>query len=460
LGHDVHFLERLPQRVSPAQMDYALALYRDAELVRLVLEDPRVPADAARVAVALSPAGAGPYVVLERPGRFVTCLADGMRHDLPIIPRERVQAHEHRRDTLEERLAIAKQLAGDAKPVKVVSRADEKAHLLSREEFLAASAWSPVLGLEFLRSSYTAGGIAVDALTAYAHEWNKPRPGTDELMRITWRMTWSSAHHLLLSGLDGVPSEVPKDVRISRLYGWLPFRLGYLGTIARALWTYARAGRELLPQLKHDLDGAHATPAMIDLTSCALAAIALRSGKLATEARRALHRLPGAIGSKARADYARALVALLEKHLADPGPLRGIARAIGADLILKRARHDGPDDRPLPWTSPDEVPEDIALPFLLHEPLLLNSVGGHGGLHGVLFGLVAWLAGVPAEALYLPAEWVDRLCYDYGPLFVVQQATYWHGQRQRAPVRVEPKPERNAPCTCGSGRKYKKCCGA
>ncbi len=28
------------------------------------------------------------------------------------------------------------------------------------------------------------------------------------------------------------------------------------------------------------------------------------------------------------------------------------------------------------------------------------------------------------------------------------------------PVRVEKKPGRNEPCPCGSGKKYKKCCGA
>ncbi|MBU4486081.1 MAG: SEC-C domain-containing protein, partial [Candidatus Delongbacteria bacterium] len=27
------------------------------------------------------------------------------------------------------------------------------------------------------------------------------------------------------------------------------------------------------------------------------------------------------------------------------------------------------------------------------------------------------------------------------------------------PIRVEPKVDRNAPCPCGSGKKYKKCCG-
>ncbi len=28
------------------------------------------------------------------------------------------------------------------------------------------------------------------------------------------------------------------------------------------------------------------------------------------------------------------------------------------------------------------------------------------------------------------------------------------------PVKAEVKPRRNAPCPCGSGKKYKKCCGA
>ncbi|HUT61335.1 MAG TPA: SEC-C metal-binding domain-containing protein [Phycisphaerae bacterium] len=27
------------------------------------------------------------------------------------------------------------------------------------------------------------------------------------------------------------------------------------------------------------------------------------------------------------------------------------------------------------------------------------------------------------------------------------------------PIKAGPKPDRNAPCPCGSGRKYKKCCG-
>ena len=31
--------------------------------------------------------------------------------------------------------------------------------------------------------------------------------------------------------------------------------------------------------------------------------------------------------------------------------------------------------------------------------------------------------------------------------------------QKKKPVRVENKPGRNDPCPCGSGKKYKKCCG-
>jgi uncharacterized protein len=51
---------------------------------------------------------------------------------------------------------------------------------------------------------------------------------------------------------------------------------------------------------------------------------------------------------------------------------------------------------------------------------------------------------------------IDEAC-----ICVQDLRLYWvdHAPRH-APIRVEPKPGRNDPCPCGSGRKYKKCCGA
>jgi preprotein translocase subunit SecA len=41
----------------------------------------------------------------------------------------------------------------------------------------------------------------------------------------------------------------------------------------------------------------------------------------------------------------------------------------------------------------------------------------------------------------------------------IQRASRERSQKQQ-PLRVEQKVGRNDPCPCGSGKKYKKCCGA
>jgi uncharacterized protein len=57
-------------------------------------------------------------------------------------------------------------------------------------------------------------------------------------------------------------------------------------------------------------------------------------------------------------------------------------------------------------------------------------------------------AALKAEAPDLIADWA-QLLYDHRL-----------GAGRAAPVRPGPKVGRNEPCPCGSGKKYKKCCGA
>jgi hypothetical protein len=57
-----------------------------------------------------------------------------------------------------------------------------------------------------------------------------------------------------------------------------------------------------------------------------------------------------------------------------------------------------------------------------------------------------------AEHLYTLPEW-DALLTDEERAEIVKEY-----KRSRT-VRVEKKPGRNDPCPCGSGKKYKKCCG-
>ena len=51
-----------------------------------------------------------------------------------------------------------------------------------------------------------------------------------------------------------------------------------------------------------------------------------------------------------------------------------------------------------------------------------------------------------ADAVLAVADYWERVAQGLDPL-------------RREPVRVAPTPGRNDPCSCGSGRKYKKCCG-
>ncbi len=83
-----------------------------------------------------------------------------------------------------------------------------------------------------------------------------------------------------------------------------------------------------------------------------------------------------------------------------------------------------------------------------------------------LMGVVALLLTGERLAEYLaehrPGETLDRDDLVDEACFAVQDLRiYWldHAPRPE-PIRVAPKPGRNDPCPCGSGRKYKKCCGA
>lgn len=70
--------------------------------------------------------------------------------------------------------------------------------------------------------------------------------------------------------------------------------------------------------------------------------------------------------------------------------------------------------------------------------------------------LAAYLAErYPGQALDRD-DLIDEACFALQDLRV-----YWLDHAPtHAPIRVAPKPGRNDPCPCGSGRKYKKCCGA
>jgi hypothetical protein len=74
-----------------------------------------------------------------------------------------------------------------------------------------------------------------------------------------------------------------------------------------------------------------------------------------------------------------------------------------------------------------------------------------------LGAMVPWLSHVDAEDLYLPEDYLSDVRWSWNPdpgLLVEYRKSFI------GPDEAPPQASRNGPCPCGSGKKYKRCCGA
>lgn len=92
----------------------------------------------------------------------------------------------------------------------------------------------------------------------------------------------------------------------------------------------------------------------------------------------------------------------------------------------------------------------ISLPFTL--------VGDCQALP-LLLALTTVISRLDAEALYFPRSFLQEFNFPFRPKFVtelLEKEEALYGPHK--PVTAEPRPGRNDPCHCGTGKKYKKCC--
>jgi hypothetical protein len=108
MGHDVHFLSRL-ERLSLPHVELAMSLYNDTPLLRFILDSLKISDSADRIALSLGDDARGPFLVLQRDGHFVTCLAEGMVPvGLQVVPRSHVEALAQRIQDLRLRMEMAR----------------------------------------------------------------------------------------------------------------------------------------------------------------------------------------------------------------------------------------------------------------------------------------------------------------------------------------------------------------
>ena len=134
--------------------------------------------------------------------------------------------------------------------------------------------------------------------------------------------------------------------------------------------------------------------------------------------------------------------AIYEQILADPdtvvkGTVKELADKYGVEVLLMTGFLDGINDslkKPNPIETMDE---NTVVSMDFDKELLYKN-----------------MVAAKAEWLYTLPQWDSLLDAD------TRKALYKEQKLSTTVVNTQPKVGRNDPCPCGSGKKYKKCCGA
>ncbi|HEX2571317.1 MAG TPA: SEC-C metal-binding domain-containing protein [Polyangia bacterium] len=456
-GHDRHFLERL-ERVHWRETDVALRLYHEPALVRMLLDDPSVSERAERLAIAIAPGQTPPHVLVTRGGRFITCLGAGMDiGNLPVLTWERVESHLQRVDRSVSRLERALTTFREHDAEQLARMIVDSGARLRREEFQKLAAIAPIIHRPLFRSMVRVFDSLRKTMPFIARI---KRPHTEvSLLRGQWNAMHRLGHLLLLTSHDGRRSFADiesgfwsKRDLFQYIYGYIPI-LAYGPVVLRVLWALGRAGKLALPSLKRMIaDPERDSVQTWCIPALGLMAIAMRHQRLRAEALGAISvaRMPEALRET---DWGRQFVSHIHKF-AENGPLNGSYGPVerqGAARILAGSLMDELTGRPRREHTELEL-DELALPRIANFPCDFYSHPVH--VRTLLVGVAA-LAARPAEEFYFPAAHVDE-----APAFTPEAALAMaESYRPGDPVRAEEKPGRNEPCPCGSGKKYKKCCG-
>lgn len=459
MGHEHHFLSRL-DRVSVPHVELALDLYRDHELLRFLLRGAELPEGAERVAISLDDPRDGPFLVVTREGRFVTCLGEGMRTgDLPILTRAQLDGAIVRFAASRARHEERERIGTGSKAQDLFRRIFRAGDELTVEDFQALAAFQPLLGVPFLKHGIeTAREVSnqMEWLLSLLRRTDKPRPNIHPMLRAYWQCFWAIGHLAILGSMGG-PQAFERHpqllVRCARVLTSGTMLHGIVRLTQMGLWSVAKLGKPALGIFKQLYDTAKNYDEMLE-AALAMTVLGLRHARLQAEVRKAVSPSPPR-GRPELSRHAEKLSARVHQVLDEPEKHVAMQRRVGASFAVQVSVCFAPGS-PLRFERAEDVPEDIALRLsvqdtqsYLHDMTRMQYV----------FVCLPWLARTSPESLYLPAEMVQAFRRPWKP---ERTMALFRGLMEVNAPQAPPRPEgpsRQGPCPCGSGKKYKRCCG-
>jgi hypothetical protein len=454
VSHAEHFLERL-DRVPRSLSDFALELYRDPERVRWIVHYAHLPEAEERVALALAADADGPYLVVTRHGDFVTALSPEMRpKNLTILSRAQVDAFSKRVLEVRARFELAKDVVPAGKPPEDVLRLlQTRAWSLSREEFSAMAAWVPILGAQFLRDVYESAAPLLTLRNTYMTARNNAARSDRrrvQAMEVLWNATHATGARYALATTDDLAFAEPWAKAWTTSYGptYLATAERVHSVAMRGAWAAARMGKAFFPVYKGILTEPGDQFYRFD-AALAMTAIGLRHARLRDDARRAVEAIVESADDASR-PWMRGTAEASERAFDDPDGATAEVAAEGAKTLVALGSRL-PDGSPHKFARTEDVPQELAL--------LVAANRGHESFHTSAMLSLPWVAKrVTALELYYPEE-MERALRGEWSIEEVEDVYRRHRGKPVPVTREGANVGRNDPCGCGSGRKYKKCCG-
>ncbi len=463
-GHAIHFLKRL-DRASGAQAELALQLYNDPEALRFVLHSITIPEEFDRVAVSLHDADQGPYLVASRKGRFVTCLGEGMTIDnLYLINHSRLLTYIEKNEEYRRRSKLAESLVGEKHQMKkLFARIASKGDDVTREEMLAISAMQPALKLYFidrLLGFISNVSDSTRVLIRRKRFTNKDR----SILKKHYGEYRAIGHLALLASMSG-PSGLDRLTadKAGTLLDLLvrPLFTGDTLMLFRLVWFVGKMGKIMLPALKRML----IKPRLHEewaLALMGLIVVGVRHGKTRGKVFKILEGLPGAMEN-----YGWDVIDFLNKSelknvltiavgsLMEPDKSFEYLEAFAREQCFEEHQ---PFELPAlyTWEKETDVPKDLAFASVADGRHCFSETPE---LLSFCLTLTPWLARCEAEDFYYPHDYYRHVRMPWQPeetIILIEQER--KKRKKKKPVKTERTPERNDPCPCGSGKKYKRCC--
>ena len=469
--NDGHFLRRL-DRLSVSQVELVLALYRDNELVKVLLNGLRINDTVKRVAISIDDPVRGPFIIVTRDGNFVTCLAQGMLvSDTPVVTKEQFQrvarGVQRARDTIDE---IARHPSREV--ARVLERLMKSGRNISREDFVAVAAWQPLLPREFLLAFARVNDRLELTYRELASRQNRLKRRDEDALHRYWTDAWALAHLTLLLGVDGGhflrgASDLPEFECVGRSLSWATVRLNVTSHGFRGAWLAAKVGKPLVPLLKQAYQAPGSPLEVID-AGVALSAIGYTHRKLQSEIGKLLgqsERVPEGVCGEFVRNVHKHFAAHYQEFYDQPeqceANMNQVVDRLGARFLFKvdPARGNG-HQRSAPLS---DVLRELGTTLLLQTPISIIDEN-YRSLPKVLLWL-PFIVRARAEEFYAPRQCMSRSANTWkmeDSIALLEPRRrydkYTRPVPQVAVQRNAKLPGRNDPCCCGSQKKYKHCC--